>query len=269
METTEWFDDDGFLHLKEHPSIDSTINAPLFTGTYICLKFSLNELTVDDISRFLFAISHLYKDGTWRTHSKSTKDRFAHDNFTGVICGLVCCRKFLQAKKHDYKEVQKWIDRIPAFHSNADHPRDFIYYNRIKSPVLFHVLYCAFIVHVGALLGWAQLHPYVAVPILFFVGLLQFAPEVSMIVSCYQTFKVRKEVKIIKTDGKILALVRLIATPMPLTGYICNRLIEKKVHKLDSGYTFKWSSWWYVFNEYYKLGHHPNMLLVRRYVESR
>lgn len=268
MTTTEWFDEDGYIHLKEYPSVDSTINAPLFTGTYICLKYAVNELTVDDIGRFMFALSHIYKDGIWRTHSKSTLDRFAHDNFTGVICALVCCRRYLKSRGYEYKEVQKWIDRIPSFHQNADHPRDFIYYNRIKHPVMFSVYYLIFMITIGSLLGWIQVSPYLAIPVLLFAMSIQFAPEIAMIVTCYQTIKVRNGRSIVKTDGKILTLIRLIATPMPLTGWICNYLIENKVHKLSSGLTFKWHSWWFVFNEYYKIGHHPNMLLIRKYVDK-
>ena len=123
----DWLDPDGLLHLDKFPRVDSTINAPMYTGLYICLLYANRKLTTNDIGDFLYGISHLYKDKQWRTHSASTLDRFAHDNFTGVICGLVCCRKKLESLGYATREIDLWVNRIPFYHHNADHPRDFIF----------------------------------------------------------------------------------------------------------------------------------------------
>ncbi len=98
-----------------------------------------------------------------------------------------------------------------------------------------------------------------------------------MIVSCFQTHKVRGERKITKTDGKILTLMRCLAMPMPLTWLICNWLVKNKkrpfplpsnnwhmVKKFQHPEntqktpTWYWGDWLNVVYDYFNLsGEHP------------
>lgn len=229
----DWLDPDGLLHIHRFPRVDSTINAPMYTGLYICLRYETGKLSIEDIGDFLYGISHLYSRGKWRTHSLSTIDRFAHDNFTGVVCGLLCCRRHLRKLGYGTKEIDRWLDLIPFYHHNADHPRDFIFYNYVKRPYLFF---------------WAM-------PIV----------SIAMIITCYQTAKIRQEKRIIKTDGKILALMRFISTPMPVTAAICNYLIRKRDHKHNDGTVFQWKNWFNVICDYFKDKDHPIRMLAYEY----
>ena len=236
-----WLDKDGFLHLtpnyKDKPPIDQTTNGALFTGTYIVLRYRAKLLTIRDVHDFTESLIHLYNPATkeWRNHSISDWNEFSLDNFIGVATALKCCMKFLEKKNFTkskvYHRCEYYMETIPYFHWQLDHPKDFIYLGFLKSPVLFF-------------------------PLMWFVSL-------AMIVSCYQTFKYKNGRAIIKTDGKILAFIRFTATKMPITEYVCTWLIKNKKHKLKEN-VFTFGSWSDIFIRYFKNVNHPNRNLLRK-----
>jgi hypothetical protein len=70
--------------------------------------------------------------------------------------------------------------------------------------------------------------------------------QIAMIVACYQEYKVRNDVKILKTDGKLLSWVRFNTIPMRLTEKICTWLIKRNP---------KFGSWKKVFGIYFGKDH--------------
>lgn len=237
-----WSDSDGLIHLDRYPKLDETINAPLYTGTYICLKYKNKTLTMLDIKLFIVSLDKLYFDGEYHTYSISELDRFAHDNYTGIGTALVCCMKYLKWKgltgygEIYYNMCDHFLKKIPFFHK---HPRDFIYLNYLKYP---RSVFCINLI----------------LPVLLI-------PSIAMIVSCYQTHKVRNGIDIIKTDGKILAYLRFTARRMPLTEIVCTWLIEKRFRQ-SKEYAFEWSysKWSNVFDRYFLNKAHPILTLIRK-----
>ena len=228
----DWLDSDGFLHLDLRPEINSTTNGALFTGTYIVLKYRANFLNISDVHDFVETLKNIYEEdvGVWRNHSKSEWDEFSLDNFTGIATALVCCKKWLERKNFQKSEVyhqcEFYLNSIPYFHHQLDHPKDFIYLGFLKCWWLF---------------VW-----------------FMWIPSLAMIVSCTETYKEKDDKLIVKTDGKILAFLRFTAVGMPITEYICTKLIKQKVHE------GKWTygKWKEVFHRYYKTIRHPNRKLM-------
>ena len=269
-----WYDSDGGLHLRPNPDLEQSENSPLFSGTEICLKYELGKLTLNDCERFIEFCLKLYRqtEGRWYTTSVSRRKRFSHDNYTGVLTGLKCCERWLETHKNgglDYQVLlneSKWLQsKVPIFHK---HPRDLIYLNRVRHPlptalfmtslgVCFGHLCSIIIAHIRFLPDFVIVLNYIFCAILF-----AHIDSIAMIVSCWQTHKVRGGRKIIKTDGKILTFIRCIAMPMPITWLVCNWLVLKRKRVTDHT-VFKWSSWFTVFNTYYRLTEHPNVQLVR------
>ncbi len=251
-----WYDDYGGLHLHPMPKAEQSENAPMYSGIEIVLKYRDGSLTENDCIRFLRFCEYLYKldenTGKYRyfTTPISTNPRFSHDNYTGMACGIINVRRFYQKlhQQRDDRETLFYIDlankllkQIPFWHR---HPRDLVFLNFLKIPFLF----------------WPFL----------------WVPSIAMIISCYQTYKVRNGNRIIKTDGKILALARLLTVKMPITYFICNRLIsylprELPKPELDTvdpelkGFNrWVWCSWFLIFVYYFKNKHHPLRYLMAK-----
>ncbi len=231
---SNWYDSDGGLHLRPNPDLEQSENAPTFSGCEIALKYEAKKLSFADCARFVRYCKGLYRDGRFWTTSISQRARFSHDSYTGIVVGLITVLRFL--KKQDAHDRQKWhvlkddalelLDKIPFWHK---HPRDFIWLNYMR----------------GHLWLWPLL----------------IIPSVAMIVSCMQDYKVRGGVKILKTDGKILALMRCLATPMPLTLWACTNAIET-----DNDF----GSWSNVFAMYFwQSDEHPNRVLIKRVEDDK
>ena len=125
--------------------------------------------------------------------------------------GLVCLSK--NTGKHIHRQLKwdNWVQRT--------HPRDLVFYRMIAGK------------------KWANLFAWI--------------PMVAMIVSCYQTHKVRNGMKIVKTDGKLLAWLRFNTIKMPTTKRICDYIINKK------------HGGWAKQFEIYFGSEHPNTVMAR------
>lgn len=122
------------------------------------------------------------------------------------------------------RQVLGFTPIIPIFDKSRAHPRDIVMYGYAKYPFLF---------------WW-----------------LLWIPSICMIISCYQNYKVRGGRKIIKTDGKILAFIRVKAFNMKITDRICTYLIKKNKF---------YGNWHEVFKRYFKETEHPLPELVKEY----
>jgi hypothetical protein len=271
-----WLDKDGFLHLvpnfHDKPAINQTTNGALYTGTYIVLRYRANLLTIQDVHDFTESLIHLYNPETkeWRNHSISKWNEFSLDNFTGIATALKCCMKFLEKKNFQKSEVyhkcEYYMAAIPYYHWQLDHPKDFIYLGQLKTPFLFYFFWTIISVVSPVLFIMffnLFLSPEISLVLSFLIYfVIYWFDRIAMIVSCYQTFKYKNDVPIIKTDGKILAFLRFTATKMPITEYICTWLIKNKKHKTEDN-TFSFGKWSEVFYMYYRNAKHPNRKLMR------
>ncbi len=79
-----------------------------------------------------------------------------------------------------------------------------------------------------------------------------------MIVTCYDSDKIRHGKRIIKTDGKILSFMRWTAVKMPITQFICEYLFENRVHTRNDGVKFVWKNIFNIVCDYFKNASHPN-----------
>ncbi len=133
----------------------------------------------------------------------------SHDEYTGYVCALL---------NHPDIEFSKFIrKKIQIFSWKRMHPRDIIFYGLVKFPILFLILK----------------------PLLSFI----------MMISCGERYKYRNGRKILKTDGKILSLLRCKSLGMNFTYMVCTWLIEDDRN-------FK--SWTQVYEIYFKDPAHPN-----------
>jgi hypothetical protein len=239
---TTWHDKFGFIHLTPNPDPEQSENAPLFTGTNITLHEWRGTLTLPISYAFLDSVSKLIKDGDWYTTPVSVVKRFSRDNFAGVISGLKSIIRYAKKMNNSHLEnkAKKLLKQVPLFHRQLIHPRDFVMVGYAKYPWLFFPL----------------------LPIL----------TISLIVSCWQTHKVRNGNKIAKTDGKIIALILSYSMCLVLTHLICVWLIKNKKRKRPkpstgsdySGNTWKWDKLWAIFYDYFRRGDHPNAVLINR-----
>jgi hypothetical protein len=192
-----YFDKYGFLHIRpEEPNADveQTENAPTFTGEYMTLLELRDKLTEDDCWDFLASIGWLYK-GRWRTTPISQRDRFSHDNLTGVVAGLLVCKRFAKRWGMDMmlKEIERHLDKVPVFSLERPHIRDIIFYGYAKYPVLFF-------------------------PFLWILAIIQ-------IISCY---RVKDHNGNISTSSKLLAFTRCHSAGLSLTWLLCDKLVKRQ-----------------------------------------
>jgi len=233
MLNDRWFDVDGIMS----PGGE---NGFLFTSQFILL--SDGEYCSDISSRALSKISiGLGEFGL------DPLEPWSHDNHTG----LVCFSKVLNLDIHRKIYLKHWYAML--------HPKDFIF-------------------HMWAAGGWR------AALVFPFLWIL----SISMILTCAQDFKIRptfrerlklrwffgKKVRserindtltldyyiknsgqeyvlrrFLKTDGKILAWMRLKAFRMPITSFFCNLAISKNK---------EFGTWKRCFELYFKHPSHPN-----------
>jgi len=233
----KWKDEYNIMHHVSYPMALASENGPLFLGTNIVLKYATNNLLEIDVEEFLDSIEHLYTD-RWHTTPGSTSPRFSHDNMTGIVCALKVCRSFLNSAQYPgirRYELEARISHFealcPIFHKQRMHPRDLMFYSICKYPKLQYIFY---------------------IPLM-----------IIMIVSAYQTYKVRGGRKIIKTDGKIIAFVRCIALGWSL------KWIEKALFRFRGSPQWKYQGWFDVFQGYYKEYNHPNFVLSQDIKETK
>ena len=188
-------------------------NGVLFTAQYCILKKLLGKSTVNETLLAHRAIENSKVDDNLYDASAPEKgEGWSHDNHTAIVC----------LGEHFDLNVVKF-------------PKDW-YYRRIHPRDIVFYLY--FILPPGVLRFIFKL--------LFF-----WVPSISMIVSCAQTYKYRNGKKIIKTDGKLLAWLRFNTVSMPITKWICTKIIEKKFTR----------GWTRVFEIYFGKDH-PNSKLI-------
>ena len=226
MILNQWRDPFGFIHLNKCPDTEESENGPMFTGLNMVLLQESGELNFYHCDRFLKAVEYLCTDGEWYTTPISTRVRFSNDNFAGIIMGLKVVISF--AKNKDARMVRRAkgiLSNIPLFHKQLDHPRDFVLVGFAKWPWVF------------CLLIWIT--------------------SLAFIVSCYQTYKVRNENKIIKTDRKILTYGICKSMNMKVTFWFCNLAM---LRKRDG---WKFNDWSGVFSYYFKNEKHPNNYYIK------
>jgi hypothetical protein len=201
----------GFVHHKkvENGDPETSENGPLYTG----MALTENRLIIEDY-RLKDLLARIYVGGTWRTTPVSPASAgFSHDNFKGLIAMI------LYFKKRDPKFFKKWRKRVPLFHRQLMHPRDFCLVGYFKYPLIF----------------WPTL------PIVW----------LTMFITCYQTYKVRNGVKYIKTDGKLMARMICIAFNWPVVLDFCTDILKRKDREVLK------ISWRHCFAIYFKDPDHP------------
>ena len=105
---------------------------------------------------------------------------------------------------------------------------------------------------------WRRIHPRDLVYYLYLKGGVArtlvkpflFILSAAMIYSCWDT---RKKPEGLRTDGKLLAWLRLNTINMPLTKKICDNLV-----------TTKFGGWHNIFRIYFKDLNHPNVKLAKQ-----
>lgn len=238
----KWKDEYNIMHHATYPLSMASENGPLFLGTNIVLKNMTNNLLEIDIIEFIDSIEKLYTD-RWHTTPKSPSLHFSHDNMTGIVCALKACRSFLNSTQypgikryHLESRISHFEALCPIFDRQRLHPRDLMFYSICKYPKLQY---------------------------LFYIPLMAI-----MIVSAYQTYKIRGSKKdgsyrkIIKTDGKIIALLRCAALGWSL------KWIEKALFRLRGSPQWSYQDWSDVFQKYYTEYNHPNFVLSEDILEE-
>jgi hypothetical protein len=259
----EWRDRYGFIHLQPSPEPNATVNPGLFTGTNIVLNYMNGRSSDTEHQNFLASICWLIdKDGDWNTTPIANNKKFSRDDFTGVVSALKVIMRYQRERYNKFRKIKELeknaihaksiyddakalLDKVPIFHKQLDHPRDFVLVGYAKYPWLFFPL----------------------LPI----------TSGAMIVSCYQDDKVRKGIEIPKTDGKIMALITAVALKMRWTFKQCDKLIKKKQHdppipttavKLSED-RWVWLNWTRVFKYYFKNHDHPNVKAIEEWELKR
>ena len=151
--------------------------------------------------------------GSWITTPVSSVEAGFSHDNFKGVMAIISCL-------HGMDQV-KYKPRLPLLHRQMAHPRDFILMGYFKYPWLF----------------WPLL------PI----------PWVALLISCYQTYKVRNNRKIIKTDGKILAHMICKTFKWEWLERLCLKLVTRE--RKEIGKYFK--SWGDVYREYFREEGHP------------
>lgn len=207
---TNYHDVYGGLHLYPDPAFDQSENGPLFSGMEIVGKYIFGTLNLEDVVTFTSYLRGLYRDGKWYPNSETENEDMSHDNFLGVICALKVLEEWTHSLEplgsvsgdilyQERKNIEVLKEALPLFHKQLDHPRDFLFMLRFKHPFI------------GAL-----------------ANLLLPVVPLAMILTCLQSYKIRGGRKILKTDGKLLAWLRMSTYHYPITEWICTKMLSKK-----------------------------------------
>lgn len=244
--SSDYRDRYGFLHHKLVRNGDplTSENAPLFDGTNIALKFMNNQLLCSEAFEYTDRVWLLCEGEYWKVTPVSDRSDFSRDNWAGVFMGLECCER--KAKKWGNKKllyrVRLLKKRIPDFHHQLDHPRDFLQVIGFK---------------------YKLLRPFT-----------MWASKLAAIVSMYQSHKKRANFAMAKTDGKIIGLGLCIAFNWKWTLAIMNRFLSRKrtypmpgnawhMCTKHKGMKWSWDNWGNIFHDYFNDINHPNVQLVK------
>lgn len=159
----------------------------------------------------------LYDGVMWRTTPDSKSERFSHDNFKGIISLILILEKNNAPSTAIFR---RWV---PLFHKQLIRPDNFFLVGYFKYPLIF----------------WPTL-PYV---------------WFTMLLTCFQTYKVRNGKHILKTDGKIMTRMICKAFGWKYIYKLCT-FVLKRERKLKSGETIK-MSWNMVYQTYFQNDGHP------------
>lgn len=258
-----WFDKYGAPHNIPNPSPTSTENPALFYGTYIVLRYATNQLTTSDCLRFINYVSKLHGFKLkgfsnkikrlfgldWMATPDSDRYDFSKDNWIGVSLALRCIIEWTYGYRHElggsaHERALKQMKHVRLLHPQLLHP-----------VAWFTVFRAKYDIHV-----------------------FDFIIKLGNKISCKETHKVRGELKIAKTDGKIMALMTATAfdysrgleynsltltttriAPLPRNNkYVPQVKLESE---LDTIWT--WGSWENIFLDYYNMSpEHPNVKLA-------
>ena len=203
-----WFDKSRLMHLNDHPHPLDSENGPLFTAYFQCLFAYKMRSKYHNLSQSIVTINPT--PGVYNPSAEGGS-HFSHDNMTGLYC-----------------LYKMYVGRCPkhlhVLTKYVKHPRDicFLTYAKIahKRGAFWNVLKHA----------------------------LLTIPSITMMVTCYQKYKVRGGLKIIKTDGKLLAFLRCHTFGLKKTLRICEFIMDKRA-------VFK--TWGHVFSTYFTKPDHP------------
>lgn len=234
----DWLDDHKLLHVHKQPS-DSE-NPMLFSSVFYIALHKKHKIFLPN--NLLKVIGALKGQGEWEWRDSPTHEfggKFGLDNTTGLIC-------FSHVFNLSYHK------EVPPFHYHGGrNPKDVIFYGYVKYLALSK-----------------QSWKYFPLRVLF--TMLLPVTSIAMIITCIQTYKIkpywyekiikyfktgewdRLRIKIVKTDGKILAWLRCQSLGMKWTYKICSYFIKRNKN---------FGSWKKVFEIYYPEGH-PNRELV-------
>ncbi|NIO44437.1 MAG: hypothetical protein GTN36_02685 [Candidatus Aenigmarchaeota archaeon] len=178
-------------------------NSILFFTEYCFLNNLLDNRYLDKKKKLIKQIhEELWFEDKYKDDI-NTIENWSHDNHTALLCLF----------KKTYKRLPSYVEVFPVDFLYRTHPRDLIFYMYISNNKLLKFVSFWFL--------WVL--------------------SLTMIITCLQDYKYRNGLKILKTDGKILTWLRLQTVNMPITKWICNKIIEHK-----------WTNWYYVFRYYFQ-----------------
>jgi hypothetical protein len=169
MTQIRYRDPNGYMHNIKNPTkTDGNENVPLHDGTNIALK---PTFTNTEANNYIARTLRFYRKGKWHHSLTVNNNDFSHDNFVGVITGT----KSILNKFPDNVAAKFLMSKIPLFHKQLWHPRDFIMVGYAKG-----------------IYGFKHL-----------LGISKLAFEIS----ADEDHKKRNGKLIAKTDGKIMAIL--------------------------------------------------------------
>jgi len=192
-------------------------NAGLRTATYSALAMLSGE-----ISQYRSSVNYVSALEALTDNEYGEIRSYPKTNNRNIshddITGAICAIKIIGL------HLPAFRNEFPIIHPQRFHPRDVAFYFACHYPGLKY--------------------------------LVLWITSIAMIISCAQTYKVRNGKKIIKTDGKILSLLRILALDMKWTYKICTYLLQKNKHFV---------SWANCFKIYYA---HNDQHPIRRVTEN-
>lgn len=203
-----WFDNHGLLHLNDHPHPLDSENGPLFSAYFYCLWKFRMDSPHYQLPLTINTVNPT--PGLYRP-SVEGGEHFSHDNMTGL-----------------YSMYYLFIGRCPKHLATmakyVKHPRDICFNTYAK------------IAHRRGVL-WTLLQ-----------HLLLVIPALTMMITCYQKYKVRGGRKILKTDGKLMTFLRCHTFGLKKTLRVCEAILHRRSN-------FK--HWGHVFSTYFTRPNHP------------
>lgn len=209
LEYRDWFDEVDLMHLNRNPDMGNSENGPLFTAEFHTLYAKVYGKKHSLLSNSINAVNP--NPGIYKP-SGNGGEHFSHDNMSGLYCMW-------------YLYSGKCPKHLAITTKYVKHPRDILFFLYAKMAHKTNIFY-KFLQH-----------------------MLLIIPAIAMIVSCYQTYKVRNGNKILKTDGKLLTWLRCETFGLTKTLAVCEWILKKRNI---------WYNWSHIFIYYFKTEGHPN-----------